>query len=740
MTRPNTPHHDKAQTAITEQKFCLGEWVIDPEGHRLVQITSEGRVERKIEPKVMEVLLQLVRHPGRTVARQALLDAVWGDVVVVERVVNRTIWELRRALDDDAREPRYIETIPKRGYRLLAEVTPFPEPAPSPTVGSRRPLNRGWGLLILLLVALGLVMFWMVWSNRAPQFHSGHDATAVAPMQARLLTSRPGWEYDPALSPDGRQLIFAAQNPDTASWDLFRLELDSAATTSTEWQPWITEPGSEGHPAWSPDGERLAFYRYRKNGTSLHIRELDGSERRLLSVRADYPELAWSPQGHHLAFSQHLEPAAGPKAIYSTAVDTDVPSYGEAPRQLTAPPASWYGDSYPRFSPDGRWLAFTRSRGEGIDDLYLLVLATGEERRLTDDAMPKSGLDWQDERTLLYGSRVAGSADLWRLVLDPEGHTLGEPVRLGLSGWQPGHPSWRDVESRGARLVFIHWSSDINLWRFDLTTEAEPTVIVDSTRWDLDPAISPDGQTIAFSSDRSGHYEIWTVDARGRQAQQRTRFSGSFTSHPRWSPDGQRLLFDVRPEGHADLFELELMSSKITPRIATPADEQHGFYAPDGETIFFASNRGGAWQIWRRDAAGAERWITQDGGFAPQISRDGQLIYYLKPLSGGLWRARLDGSDETLIHSPWTLADAGAWAVTNSGIALVERRRETLDGGRILLLDPDSGGRREIPVDAKAVPSYDGSLAVAPDDTWLILGQRHHPDSELYLLELPSPP
>ena len=111
----------------------VGNWVVTPS---LNSISSRGRTAR-LEPKVMEVLVCLAQHPGDTVSKEQLFQAVWPKTVVTEDVLKRCIAELRRAFDDDARDPRVIETISKRGYRLVAPVTAgSATPAPAESVVS----------------------------------------------------------------------------------------------------------------------------------------------------------------------------------------------------------------------------------------------------------------------------------------------------------------------------------------------------------------------------------------------------------------------------------------------------------------------------------------------------------------------------------------------------------------------------------------------------------------------------
>lgn len=115
-----------------EAPFELGEWRVQPQLNRLSK--SDG-VAVQVEPKMMDVLVFLAQHSGDVVSREALIDAVWPDLFISESVLTRAIAGLRRALGDDARQPKYIETIAKRGYRLIAIFHPTPAgPAAHSTV------------------------------------------------------------------------------------------------------------------------------------------------------------------------------------------------------------------------------------------------------------------------------------------------------------------------------------------------------------------------------------------------------------------------------------------------------------------------------------------------------------------------------------------------------------------------------------------------------------------------------
>ncbi len=108
-----------------EAQFRVAEWLVEPSLNR---VTRDG-ASVQLELKAMDVLLCLSGRPGELVEKRELLDHVWQTEYVSDNTLTRRIAELREALGDDARNPRYIETIPKRGYRLIAEVAFFDEPS-----------------------------------------------------------------------------------------------------------------------------------------------------------------------------------------------------------------------------------------------------------------------------------------------------------------------------------------------------------------------------------------------------------------------------------------------------------------------------------------------------------------------------------------------------------------------------------------------------------------------------------
>ncbi|MEM9291860.1 MAG: protein kinase [Acidobacteriota bacterium] len=120
MPAPHDSSSVSATAVASSSDLRIGDWVLHPALNQLIGPEDEVH----LEPRTAAVLLDLAHHAGEVRTREELLDSVWGDAFVGEAVLTHSIWELRRALGDEARNPRYIQTIPRRGYRLVASVQP----------------------------------------------------------------------------------------------------------------------------------------------------------------------------------------------------------------------------------------------------------------------------------------------------------------------------------------------------------------------------------------------------------------------------------------------------------------------------------------------------------------------------------------------------------------------------------------------------------------------------------------
>ena len=713
--------------AVQENRFRIGEaYHVEPSLNR---VTGPGGVIR-LEPKVMIVLRCLADHAGEMVPKERLLNAAWADVAVGDDVLIRAISELRRLFDDDPKQPRIIETIPKAGYRLIAPVIrpQSNEPPPEPTIRASWFHNKTATIAAASITLLiGIVgTLWL----RPPA-----EVRSSAPSQQRLvqLTAFRGLEMSPTFSPDGTQVAFSWNGENEDNFDIY-LKIIGLS----EVRRLTADSAPDVNPVWSPDGRQIAFVRQHPEdqgvGTIHVVSPLGGTDRRVSDFRVpitwppDSCSIAWSPDGRWLAASgaaSRDRPSENPR-IYL------IPAAGSASRALThAKRQAW--DVAPAFSPDGHRLAYA-SCDPGMRvvapacDVYVVDLGTdyvsvSPPRRLTTQGFAIQGLAWsRDGTSIIYDTSGRGPFQLWRVMADG----TQAPDRLEVAGFGSRKPA--TVPSRD-RLVFERKVLTLGVYRVRPGHMPQPLLV--SSVADFDPQFSPDGRRLAFASRRSGEaVEIWAASADGSSPHQLTHGPGARQSAPAWSPDGQRIAFAaVGENGHWDVWLMESDGGSPRQLTADPGDENMPTWSRDGRWIYFSSDRGGGLDIWRTAVSGgpSERVTNGGSGMIAYESPDGNAIVYQaadtdSPL---LALALAGGPARQLVRC----VKAQSFTLAASGIYYAPC--DTGPEAFVHLLDRATGRDRVLA--SVTEPFHASSLAVSPDGTMLV--HRYTENADLMLLE-----
>ncbi len=714
--RQQQPSDEKTvPNGFASASFYVDQWLVEP---RLNRISRNGTTDH-IEPKTMAVLVFLAEHQGRVVDREELFDSVWGSTFVTDNTLTRTVSRLRRALQDDWQNPRYLETISKSGYRLIASVRPAGDDRAGAESTRRTSLVEGqafvrrrWTRVSIALAVLASSI--TVASVYIATLSSDSASTALDPQPVLTLVGR---QTSSTLSPDGTRVAFSWAGEDQKNWDIYIKMLGSEnplRLTTTEWR--------ETDPAWSRDGRSIAFIRVEGEEAAIfRVASIGGVATRIGDCSPKARHLAWSPSGDSLVFSD-VSSKDGSRQLFA------LDPVRQTTRPLTGVKGTTAGDSRPVFSPDGRNLIFIRATSLRRDKVMLLSLEDSQETLLTD-AGEVRGHDWTpDGRSVIYSSNRAGQFALWRLPISG-----GEPARLPINDQWVTEPS---VARDKNRLIYRKFSDVIDLWSFDLDEDFKVTGdrqrLAPSTRTEFLPTISGDGSRIGFISNRTGEFEVWSSDLTSGELIKHSNLKGPVPGGPAWSPDGRSLVFDSPAAGNLDLYLVEHDSRRPRPLTSGPSDETNASFSRDGSTLYFSSNRSGRFEIWKMEwPDGPVRQVTKNGGFFAQENIEGEYLYYSKT-DAGLWRKPLEGGPEERLGALHSY-DWASWVPVPGGAVFVTRGPTTIRHLRI-----EDEARTIIHQPEKQIPYLGRTIALTADSKRLVYAEIAQSDDEVMMVEWPE--
>jgi Tol biopolymer transport system component/DNA-binding SARP family transcriptional activator len=560
--------------------------------------------------------------------------------------------ELRRAEAEETGEHAVTIPVGPAESSVVAAPAPAPpsfdEPPPalpltvpspeSPPLSAAAPVTRpdpGVRRFVAAtaLLVLGFVLGVLTRPRREPVLVPG-PAVRVA-VDDRL-------ELDPAIAPDGHTIAYAADAGDRFLIFQRRREGGPALAVST------ALPGSHRRPVWSPDGTRIAF---QSGGTIFVVDALGGTPRPLVrpsgpSRWVAYP--TWSPDGREIAYAENW-------AVYAQPAD------GGTPRLLTAKPAA----HTLTWSPDGRWVAFVSGNpvfayGEvpwgnatslgnmAPSALWLVPAKGGEAVRVTDAAALNTSPAWlPDSRGLLFVSDRDGERDVYSVRLEGDGRPAGPPERLtaGLG------THTISLSADGSELAYSVFTNTSNIWSVGIpahgtVTLADARPVTEGAQAIEGIALSPDGASLVYDSDRGGNQDIYRMPLGGGEPVRLTSSpDDEFVTG--WSVDGRELALHVYQGGNRVVRVMSAEGGPERPVAKDPPNQRSAGFAPDGRHLVFTGEADGGRRLFvvERNAEGgwgAARRLTSRDSWGGRWSPDGRSIVYCSP--DGLWVMGSDGS------------------------------------------------------------------------------------------------
>jgi Tol biopolymer transport system component/DNA-binding winged helix-turn-helix (wHTH) protein len=558
-----------------EPGFRLGAAEVRP-SLREVRLGDRSDV---LEPRVMQVLVALVRADGGLLTRDDLIEQCWGGVIVGEDAITRCVSLLRRLAEAlDGRAFR-IETLAKVGYRLTAapveagtiavgvlDEAPAPG-APPPSPPARR-LRRGRVAAAAALAVLlaGAAAFVVRSNDRGGWIAEGY----------RPIAEEAGALGEPALSPNGRQIAYTKGDDFATPYDVWLRRVDGGPPVRL-----TDDPIDEGRPAWSPDGDEVAYARQRPGRPcEMVVHPLPAGPARVAGRCRTNAEtvIDWDRSGRALYFEDAPRRGAS-QAVYRLDIASG------AVRPVTRPPAGIEGDNNPHVSPDGQRIAFERRPSERVRHILVQDLGSGRETLVAADAGANSRWAWSaDGRDL-----IVARGDDWGLWAYPaSGHGKARPVTSGASAVY-------GVDISGDQAAVLLTERRWNLMRLGRGRNAP---VMPGLGYDSGPDVAASGALVLESErPRAALYVI----PPGAPPERLELPAGLKPELPRWSPDGRRVAFRSGSDldGKTRLYVVNADGTGLVRLPPAAVELSAPAWTADGRGLIYAVKAAGLWSLWQ---------------------------------------------------------------------------------------------------------------------------------------------
>lgn len=616
---------------------------VDLSSGELLQAGSRIR----IQDQPFKVLVLLLEHPQQVVTREELKARIWpeesfGDF---DHAVNVAVAKLRSALGDSAEDPKYVETIPRRGYRFKILV-PSPQPpsppseelvAPSVLARPSNPRSRLGLYSVLAVVALAAIALVGIFLHRK--------------------SNEPSATY--------------FQNPQITR---------------------ITSDGAIGSAALSPDGRYIAFTETRVGKTSLRVRQLSGANSvEIASSASGYQDLVYSPDGNAIFYRQFDQTGQG--FIYQ------IPALGGVPRRVSSDV-----DSAMTLSPDGKRIAFIRHNPPLEMSQLIIGMTDGSSEKVLVTIKYPVALEFpawsKDGAHIVCALRKSLLANIFDLVeIDASTGKQRAPL---LHDWRGiGQIAWTEHSDDLVFVALDETGSGRGQLFYLPYPNGTPRKITNGVEIYDGVSMSSDSQHLAtVVEQRDSH--IWVASANDldhpKQITTGNNSSDGFFGLA-YERDG-KIVFASRSGGHGTLWLVDPKDGTTQQLIANPGEDFSPFVMADGSILFASSRGGGGVHVWHMDADGAnprELTFGSDDMF-PVATPDSRWVFYQSSLNGQslVMKVPIKGGkpepvSDLLSAPPEVSADGKLLAyvvATHEGLKLVIQKLDDSSSRRIYSLPP----------------------------------------------------
>ncbi|TQV85807.1 winged helix-turn-helix domain-containing protein [Aliikangiella coralliicola] len=729
-------------------------WYLDTERGLLFNATLQSKV--KLPRKTLLVLIYLIDNTGKTVSKRELIENVWkGNDYVGDQGVSNALWRIRKALGEDSTSPRYLETIPKVGYKwkIFAQYTST-EPSPlkaDETAASltdqvadktqqfqqynknsfKRHFNRTTiaiiSLLMFLIIGTTISIYRKDISKLTGSAHLIHSAS-----------SNYGVERYPAISPDGSKMLFSWRRGARKS-SIYIKELGNIKAPVQ-----ITDDSHDDFkPVWSPDGKYFAFIRQDKVDVScsLMVHDLATSEEYKLTscmLIADIASLSWSPDGKYLAYNSINLKSDSKTKKEVTVSSISIISLDTRETQVVVENPGDVMDLYPGWSPDSKKLYFVRQNAQVSQGIYAVAITNKKLKPVmqkTDKFKRIFGMSISPDEVIYFTAAEESPTNAKLFKLLPGEST---PVKLEASNQHVIDPA---LDARNNRLYFVKRVEESHLGYIDLNTSVPATKVlplVQTFNSDLQPTYCEKTDSIVFTSNSSGSTNLWMMSGENNSLTQLTHYGeNSAIFWPNCSANGRYIAFTGAIPQVEKIMDLKLYVYDQELNTTFALANNKGIYAPSwnfNNSAILSVDHGPVPHLWLNEFKAQGHYKNLELAFIyTRAEPTGQWLYGFND-KGEIWQISAnDYQQRKIIEAELNIMDWGNWVIDENTLFFLKR---ALDHDEIYSLDITTNERKLIAKLPYQTVHNQANLAYNSKENQLVLGYYLKHISSIQYIEL----
>lgn len=503
--------------ASLTDKFSFGQVVVDPNANA---ITLNG-VEKRLEPKLISLLCLLAAQGRDVISRQDITQAIWPNVVVGEESITRAIFALRNALGDDAKQPQYIETIPKKGYRFLVDAHLFNESSilvEAIKVGNRVSVQRSRLIYLLgLMLAVTLFAIWI--RDEKPSVH----IESILP-----LNKMEGVERAISLNSDGTKLLFVHDN--RQGNDVYSRDLTEGKDTL-----WVRDEFLKQSPVWI-DADTIAYIRQYKGQMQI-VRNYQGQPPQVLYTSGKpILQLSMANDGSENLFFLEFQ-----KNNFIELKSLNLRNGKQQNwRDLIPDLPSKIGQLQYSLAPSTLLIVKDEYEGPVILSLDLntkkITVVSSEFSEINKVAII-------NDSTVLVVGALGAANGIWFVE-------NSKPPQLVLRSSGSEKIVDAQIDSKKNIIFYSNLQKNVDVNMVSVRKqEVSPLPELNSGGIDSNAAFSSNNKYIYFNSNRSGFYDIWRYDVESKSVKQISTLNALVIVRHSLSHDGKSLAVGYRTDG-----------------------------------------------------------------------------------------------------------------------------------------------------------------------------------------------